>query len=134
MISNITQAARAITRVLFVPNSTSANVILHNSSVKKKLIFCDILNTILSVFAQFCQQLCNYFVFYYIGFVLFDCFYCLYLCMYLFTSYLYMYVKRFEMLLLKALYKIKFIVIINKTITYKATAELLCISKEHLRV
>ncbi len=49
-------------------------LILYNSSVNKKLIFCDILNTILSVFAQFCQQLCNYFVFYYIGFVLLDCF------------------------------------------------------------
>ncbi len=74
MLSNITQAAKAITRVLFVSNSTSANVILYNTSVNKKLIFCYILNTILSVFAQFCQQLCDYFVFYYIGFVLFDCF------------------------------------------------------------
>ncbi len=60
MISNITQAERAITRVLFVPNSTSANLILYNSSVNKKLIFCYILNTILSVFAQFCQQ--NYYL------------------------------------------------------------------------
>ncbi len=51
-------------------------------------------------------------MFYYTGFVLFVCFYCLYFCVYLFTSYLYMHVKRFEMLPLKALYKIKFIIII----------------------
>ncbi len=74
MLNNITQAAKTITRVQFVPNSTSANVILYNTSVNKKLIFFYILNTILSVFAQFCQQLSDYFKFYYIGFVLFDCF------------------------------------------------------------
>ncbi len=74
MLSNITQAAKTITRVLSVTNSMSTNVILYNSSVNKKLIFCYILNTILSVFAQFCQQLCDYFEFYYIGFVLFGCF------------------------------------------------------------
>ncbi len=74
MLSNITQAAKAITQVLSVSNSRSVNVILYNTSVNKKLIFCYILNKILSVFAQFCQQLCDYFVFYYIGFVLFDCF------------------------------------------------------------
>ncbi len=73
MLSNITQAAKAITRGLFVPNSTSTNVILYNISVNK-LIFCYILNTILSIFAQFFQQLCDYFVFYYFGFVLFDYF------------------------------------------------------------
>ncbi len=41
----ITRAARAITRVLFVPS-----VILYNNSVNKKLILCYILNAILSVF------------------------------------------------------------------------------------
>ncbi len=73
MLSNITQAAKAITQVLSVSNSTSVNVILYNTSVNKKLIFCYILNKILSVFAQFYQQFCDYFVFYYIGFVLLLC-------------------------------------------------------------
>ncbi len=133
MLSNITQAAKTITRVLFVPNSTSTNVILYNTSVNKKLIFCYILNTILSVFAQFCQQLCDYFVFYYIGFVLFDCF-LLPVLVYASFYFIFLYVKRFEMLLSKALHKIKCIIIINKTITYKASAEMLCIAEEHLRV
>ncbi len=38
------------------PNTTSANVILHNSSVNKKLILGYIVNTILSVFGKFFQQ------------------------------------------------------------------------------
>ncbi len=41
------------------PNSTRANVIFYNSSVNKKLILCHILNTILCVFAQFCQRKYN---------------------------------------------------------------------------
>ncbi len=39
-----------------VPNITSLNVILYNSSVNKKLILCYVLNTILCVFAQFCRE------------------------------------------------------------------------------
>ncbi len=38
----------------------SANVILYKCSPKKKLILCYILNTTLSVFAQFCQQNITY--------------------------------------------------------------------------
>ncbi len=51
-----TSRESSITRVLFVPNITSANVILYNSSVNKKLILCYILKTILCVFAQFCRE------------------------------------------------------------------------------
>ncbi len=39
----------------FVPNITSLNVILYNSSVNKKLILCYILSTI-CVFAKFCRE------------------------------------------------------------------------------
>ncbi len=45
-----------IMSAVFVSNITSANVILSNSSVYKKFILFYILNTILSVFAQFYQQ------------------------------------------------------------------------------
>ncbi len=51
-----TNRESSITRVLFVPNITSANVILYNSSVNKKLILCYILKTILCVFAKFCRE------------------------------------------------------------------------------
>ncbi len=69
---------------------------------------------------------------YYIGLVLFDLFFtaCTFVCIFFilifFTSYLYMYVKRFEMLLLKALYKIKFIIIyynITRTFSSCVAAE-----------
>ncbi len=50
------QGEQYYTSADFVPTITNWNVISNNSSVNKKLILCYILNTILCVFAQFCNE------------------------------------------------------------------------------
>ncbi len=54
-ISDICVYTTAVLDTVFVLNSMSANVILilYNSSINKKLIWCYFLETILSLFAQF---------------------------------------------------------------------------------